>query len=512
MPGTLMFEGCLQAMALYMAAMGVTLPRDGWRFEPVPDVSYPLRCRGQALPDNKEVVYEVFVDEFIAGPIPTLWADILCTVDGLRAFHCRRMGLRLSPGWPLDDPAFVQQGGPSTPWPALIDATVEPEPVASIGTLPLDFRALMATAWGPPSAAFGPMYARFDGPTRVARLPGPPYHFMSRVTAVDQPPGLVKAGVTVELAWDIPASGFYFAADRTAAMPFCVFLEAALQPCGWLASYVGCATTAPGELFFRNLDGTGTWHEPLGPDAGTLRTTAKLTSVSRSGGMILVSFDVHCDLHGRRVYDLQTGFGFFPAAALANQAGLPAEPRWSALLQAPKNSPIELLDAAPAWFGRLPALPDPDHDTSLLMLDRVTLADPDGGEAGLGRYLAEHDVEPSAWFFKAHFFSDPVQPGSLGLESMSQLLRFAALHQDLAAAMSRPRFVAATARPMTWKYRGQVIPTDTRVRIGLELTAVQRDDERIRLSADATLWVDGRRIYEATGVNLDIVDDGAIDV
>ncbi|MFN9943959.1 MAG: hypothetical protein ACK56I_31250, partial [bacterium] len=33
MPGTLMFEGCLQTMAFYMAALGYTISRDGWRFE-----------------------------------------------------------------------------------------------------------------------------------------------------------------------------------------------------------------------------------------------------------------------------------------------------------------------------------------------------------------------------------------------------------------------------------------------------------------------------------------------
>ena len=30
-------------------------------------------------------------------------------------------------------------------------------------------------------------------------------------------------------------------------------------------------------------------------------------------------------------------------------------------------------------------------------------------------------VDPSAWFFKAHFYQDPVIPGSLGLESLLQL-------------------------------------------------------------------------------------------
>ena len=98
MPGTLMLEGCLQAMAVYLAALGFTLERDGWRFEPVPEEPYLMRCRGQVTPASRELVYEVFVEELLAGPEPTLFADILCTVDGLKAFHCRRIGLRLVPG------------------------------------------------------------------------------------------------------------------------------------------------------------------------------------------------------------------------------------------------------------------------------------------------------------------------------------------------------------------------------------------------------------------------------
>ena len=46
-----MLEGCLQAMAVYVTALGYTLDRDGWRFEPVPDVPYQLRCRGQGYAD-----------------------------------------------------------------------------------------------------------------------------------------------------------------------------------------------------------------------------------------------------------------------------------------------------------------------------------------------------------------------------------------------------------------------------------------------------------------------------
>jgi 3-hydroxymyristoyl/3-hydroxydecanoyl-(acyl carrier protein) dehydratase len=161
MPGTLMYEGCLQAMALYMTAFGFTLERDGWRFEPVPDETYTLRCRGQVTPSSKEFVYELFVSELHAGPVPTLFADILCTVDGRKAFHCARMGLRLVPDWPLES---------GDTWP---EALPEARPVASTGDFPFDHASLQACAWGRPSLAFGPAYVDFDGPRRLPRLPGP---------------------------------------------------------------------------------------------------------------------------------------------------------------------------------------------------------------------------------------------------------------------------------------------------------------------------------------------------
>ena len=97
-----MFEGCLQAMGFYLAAMGYTIERDGWRFEPVSGEPFALQCRGQVTPSAKILTYEVFVEEVHDGPVPTVYADLLCTVDGLKAFHARRVGLKLIPAWPLD--------------------------------------------------------------------------------------------------------------------------------------------------------------------------------------------------------------------------------------------------------------------------------------------------------------------------------------------------------------------------------------------------------------------------
>ena len=97
MPGTLMFEGCLQAMAFHLLASGCTLEADGSRFEPAPGRAAHMRCRRQVTPQSREIVYEVFVSSLATGPVPTLLADVLVTVDGVKAFHVHDAELRLVP-------------------------------------------------------------------------------------------------------------------------------------------------------------------------------------------------------------------------------------------------------------------------------------------------------------------------------------------------------------------------------------------------------------------------------
>ena len=95
------------------------------------------------------------------------------------------------------------------------------------------------------------------------------------------------AGGEVETQYDVPPEAWYFAANRCPQMPFSVLLEVALQPCGWLAAYLGSALTSAEDLSFRNLGGKATQFEPVGPDSGTLTTQVKITQVSHSAGMII---------------------------------------------------------------------------------------------------------------------------------------------------------------------------------------------------------------------------------
>ncbi|MFH8439771.1 beta-ketoacyl synthase N-terminal-like domain-containing protein [Streptomyces sp. NPDC018026] len=510
MPGTLMLQGGLQAMAFYLTAMGFTVDRDGWRFEPVGEHPARAMCRGQATPESRRVDYEVFVRGVSAGPVPTLYADVLGSVDGAKAFLGRGMALRLVPDWPLSHwrhsgPPAVQADGAPVPLSRLggLAGHREEKPVAAaVDGLPFDYASLLACAWGRPSEAFGAMYEPFDGTRRVARLPGPPYHFMSRIVSVDGRQGAMREGSVVVAEYDVPAQAWFFEQNGGRAMPFAVLMEVALQPCGWLASYAGSAVTSEADLLFRNLDGSGTVTGEVTPATRTVRTRAELTRVSRNGDMVIESFRVTCEADDVPVFELSTVFGYFPRSAFDDQQGLAASAADRARLEE-SHGPVVDLTTRPARHcaGEL-RLPGP----MLLMLDRITGYWPNGGSAGLGRLRSEKDVRPDAWFFRAHFFQDPVQPGSLGVEAMCQLLQYHLLESGAADGVAHPRFEPVLlGREVAWTYRGQITPANRLIRVDMDIVESGTDSRGPYAVADASLWGDDTCIYRVRGLGVRVV-------
>lgn len=488
MPGTLMAEGAVQAVATFMAAGGFTIRRDAWRFEPVPEETARFVCRGQVTPDaHHHLVYEVFIEEIEDGPTPIVRAALLCSADGFKVFHCRSFAVRMVPDWPLGQGRH------------LLPATLEqPRIVGTRGDVRGDYAALLACAWGAPSAAFGTMYARFDA-GRVPRLPGPPYHFMTRVVSLDCPAGEPTVGGTIAVEYDVEPESWYFADNAAPFMPFCVLMEVLLQPCGWLASYMGFALASNDDLAIRNLDGEDArvLAEVARGDA-QIRTEATLTRFSRAGGITLIAFTVKAWVDGRPLMELETSFGFFAAAALAKQNGLPP---------LPADDVRGLAPATPVIEPRRTRL----AQGMLRMVDEVTGWWPQGGEAGLGLVRGRQVVDPESWYFKAHFFQDPVQAGSLGVEALLQLLERAMVLAGLDTELPSPRFEgAALGQTLRWKYRGQVVPTNQYVTTEIEIIRIERDERGILAVGRGSLWADGLRIYEVDGLAARLVSGGGI--
>ncbi|MFO0917270.1 MAG: beta-ketoacyl synthase N-terminal-like domain-containing protein [Planctomycetaceae bacterium] len=457
MPGTLMYECCLHTLRIYLLRMGWIGEAGEIAYEPVPEVRSRLKCRGQVLASTKKVWYEVTLKEIGYGegsgrsakslgterktpddpsqslsPQPSALsayclADALMYADGKPIVEITDMSVRLTG---LTQEAVERLWGSASsggrePFECGVETGADRHQGTDVPRSEERKRPLFDTdritefAIGKPSKAFGDKYRVFDEERVIARLPGPPFQFLDRITSIEHcEPWKLAGGGVIVAEYDVPLEAWYFAENRQTTMPFAVLLETALQPCGWLAGYLGSALTSESDLSFRNLGGKATQLRAVTRNSGTLATTVKITSVSQSGGMIIQHYEFDLRCQGEPVYQGKTYFGFFSKQALANQIGI----RDAAVYQATAE------ESARAETFEVPH-EAPFASDRFRMVDRVTAFVPDGGPNGLGYLQGTIGVDPGAWFFQAHFYQDPVWPGSLGLESFLQLLKVYAVRR-----------------------------------------------------------------------------------
>ena len=137
-----------------------------------------------------------------------------------------------------------------------------------------------------------------------------------------------------------------------------------------------------------------------------------------------------------------------------------------------------------------PKLPLPN----MLMADRIVDVQETGGKYGKGVLKAELDIHPDLWFFKCHFIGDPVMPGCLGLDAMWQLVGFVLAWQGH-KGKGRALGVGDV------KFTGEVLPTNKLVAYTIDIKRIIAR-KLILAEADATVSVDGKEIYKATGLKV----------
>ncbi len=141
----------------------------------------------------------------------------------------------------------------------------------------------------------------------------------------------------------------------------------------------------------------------------------------------------------------------------------------------------------------------------LQVLDDLVVV-PDGGQHGKGYLYATGSISPRDWFFHAHFYQDPVMPGSLGVEAALQAMASY-------ARWKYPEFAAAgVGYPVDahaeWRYRGQITPQDRDWSLEVHISNVEETRDSVTLVGDVSVWKAdperiggaGRRIYEVSGL------------
>jgi len=130
----------------------------------------------------------------------------------------------------------------------------------------------------------------------------------------------------------------------------------------------------------------------------------------------------------------------------------------------------------------------------MLMFDRITVINDEGGEYGKGQIIAELDINPDLWFFSCHFEDDPVMPGCLGLDAMWQLLGF---YLGWRGGPGHGRALGSGEV----KFSGEVTPKSKLVSYHIDLKRVIMRKLYMGI-ADAHMKVDGKIIYTANNLRV----------
>ncbi|MFF8101246.1 beta-ketoacyl synthase N-terminal-like domain-containing protein [Streptomyces sp. NPDC016640] len=497
--GSLIAEGAIQLLQIYLMHQGMHLTLPDARFQTVPGRRIDVQVRGQVTPKDAEIRYEVEVTELTLLPRPTVIADVLIHLGDKPVVRMQNLGLQImeKPGTPYRPEA----GGV----PAFLGRRNRAGEAAMINEL-----HLAHSAKGLLDMAMGPEFEIYRT-SRAPYIPNGDFQFVDRVMSLSGTRGDLSPGSEMVTEYDSPDDAWYYRENSSPYMPNCVYMESSLQAAIFLGYYLGATLREPREEYsIRNLDGRATLVKDVDLRGKTIRHHSTLLMTSVVSGAVLQNFSYELSADGEVFYTGESLFGYFAPAALANQVGLDSgsyRPSW---IESEKPAPervkhIELGPGSPAFgdpSGGGLHLPGGRFD----LVDRVDLV-ADGGRHGAGYLHGYRGIRPDEWYFDCHFHRDPVMPGSLGVEAVLQALRLFVLEQGLARGITRPRFAMATGVETSWKYRGQILRDDRELFFDVHVKEIREEADRLLLIADADLWKPGLRIYELTDVAIEVRPD-----
>ncbi|PBC79259.1 PfaB family protein [Streptomyces sp. TLI_235] len=494
--GSMVAEGAVQALQAYLLHQGMHLVLPDARFQTIIGLQTEVQVRGQITPEHREIRYEIEVMELTLLPRPSVIADILVYLGDKPVIRMRNFGIQIR----------EKEGTPYRPEtggvPAFLGRRNRSGEPAMINEL-----HLAHAAKGDLGTAMGPEFDVYRN-SRAPYIPNGDFQFVDRIMQLKGVRGDLGPGSEMVTEYDSPADAWYYTQNAHPHMPNCVHMETSLQAAILLGYYLGATLKRPDtEYAIRNLDGRATLVKDLDLRGKTVRHHSKLLMTSAVQGAVLQNFSYELSADGEVFYTGESLFGYFSDAALANQAGLDAGQYVAPWIEQEKPAAervhrIELPDDAPVFTdpaGGLLHLPGGHFH----LVDRVDLVR-DGGRHGRGYLHGHRAVRPDEWYFDCHFHRDPVMPGSLGVEAVLQALRLYVLEEGLAEGIERPHFALATDVELGWKYRGQILRHDEELRFDVHIREVRREDGRVLVVADADLWKPGLRIYELTGVAVEV--------
>ena len=370
------------------------------------------------------------------------------------------------------------------------------------------------------SAVLGERYRDVDQYPVRARMPLPPFLFVSRIVSIDAEYGVFRpSSIVAEYDMD---EDCVFRAGSTYVSP--LIASEASHIAIFLIAYMGLDAISQGTLSYRAIDSFMTAHSERPFRVGdTLRTVLKINRFVKNGSTTLLFFTFESYNGDELISVTEATGGFFTRADLASNKGIiqpklkmrkNAEPKEFVHVSNTTRTTYEKpeLDAFyrgdyEACFGVKPIPKEVYYlPYDLKMIDRVTNIDYNGGSYGRGLICGEKQITPDMWPFKAHFKNDPVFPAIITSDGVTQLGMFLFAHAGLLDKFKNPIFTMIKGNRVDSRFRGQVRHGYSILRYEVNVKEVVETEDAICAYFDAAIFNDEVQIMQIDSYTLKLTD------
>ena len=372
------------------------------------------------------------------------------------------------------------------------------------------------------AAVLGDKYTEVDQYPIRARMPLPPFLFVSRIISIDAEFGKLRPS-SIVAEYDLDGSCVFRTGDKQISP---LIGSEASHIAIFLIAYMGLDAMSKGTLSYRAIDSSQVSYSERPFRVGdTMRTVLKINRFVQNGSTILLFFTFETYNGEELIAITEATGGFFTKAELSSNKGIIAPKK---LLK--KAEPKEFLhfsnssvtsyneEQVSAFYNgnyglcfgehnKKPSLKETYYVHDMKMIDRITNIDYNGGMYGRGMICGEKQITPDMWPFKAHFKNDPVFPAIIMTDGVTQLGVFLFAHAGLLSKFENTNVTMIKGNCVKSKFRGQARHGYSTLRYEVHVKDVIHTDDSISVYFDAGIFNDGLQIIQVESFALKIFSD-----
>lgn len=372
------------------------------------------------------------------------------------------------------------------------------------------------------ASVLGEQYQEVDQYPIRARMPLPPFLFVSRIISIDAEFGVLRPS-SIVAEYDVDEDCVFRMGD-TQVSP--LIGSEASHIAIFLIAYMGLDAMSKGTLSYRAIDSSQvTYSERHFRVGDVMRTVLKINRFVQNGSTTLLFFTFETYNGEELIAITEATGGFFTKADLASNKGIitpkkllkKAEPREFLHFIDSTRTSYDKEQLSAFYDGHYEACFDRSDRPSLKetyylphdmkMIDRVTQIDYNGGMYGRGIICGEKQITPDMWPFKAHFKNDPVFPAIIMTDGVTQLGVFLFAHAGLLSKFDSTNVTMINGNCVKSKFRGQARHGYSTLRYEIHVKDVVQTEESISVYFDANIFNDGLQIIQVESYALKIFSD-----